>query len=120
MPFPEDPHIALVHDNVDPSIGAFSVGNSLPGLKSGVYFFDPQEEGFVNRDFNQVEVDEADGNIFCYELYVAGGGHLPQSVASIILIQLTTDTTLHIEAQSANACGNGPWDFTDAVAVYDR
>jgi len=117
VPFPEDPHIALVHDNVDPTIGAFSVGNSLPSLKSGVYFFNPVNEGFVNRDFDQVVADD---DIYCYELYVSGGGHAPRSVPSIILIHLITDTTLRIEAQSASSCGSGPWEFTEDSLDFDR
>ena len=58
-------HLALVHDNVDPLLGAFSVGAPVPGIGPFAVIFAPQTcGGRVNLDFNQVT---ADGNIYCYD-----------------------------------------------------
>ncbi|MBI4369876.1 MAG: hypothetical protein HY547_06580 [Elusimicrobia bacterium] len=105
----EDPHLALVHDNVLPSTAVFSVGNSMSSLASGMYQLNPSGSGLVNRDFNEVT---ADGNIYCYQAV--------NLLNSIILIQLTDNTTLKIESQSAAACGSGPWAFTSAATTFLR
>src|SRR5206468_3329546 len=60
----EDPHLALVHENWDPTIGAMSIGTSLPGTGATVLLFTPAQTGRVNLDFNLVG---ADGNIYCYQ-----------------------------------------------------
>lgn len=114
--YPEDPHLALVHDNVEPEKGAFSVGNSLaPGLSSGVYFFTPTHSGLVNRDFDEVL---SDGDIYCYDSFsLRYGGPAP---AMSVIIQMTSDTTLQIEKQSAATCGSGPWSFTSAAREFER
>ncbi|MBI4322546.1 MAG: hypothetical protein HY675_28985 [Chloroflexi bacterium] len=106
--YPEDPHLALVHDNFDPSQGAFSVGTSMSrsGLSSGVYRFTPANVGRVNRDFSDV----TDGNIYCYE---------PQYMTTIIL-QLTGPNTLRIERQTEASCGNGPWVFGTSHTDFER
>lgn len=38
---PDNPHLALIHHNVDPSTGTFSVGSSVPGF-AGSHDFAPQ------------------------------------------------------------------------------
>ena len=114
--YPEDPHLTLAHDNVDPSIGAFSVGVSMgsSGLSSGLYYFDPASSGMVNRDFKDVT---ADGAIYCYETRDwFGSGPLP----FIILVQLTSPTTVRSERQDAASCGSGPWQFSSAYTDYER
>lgn len=105
----EDPHLALVHDNVFPSTGVFSVGNSISTLSSGLYTFNPSNSGLVNRDFGDVT---ADSNIYCYDAIGSGN--------PVILIQLTNSTTLKIEKLSAASCGAGPWSFTGAATTFLR
>ena len=114
-PSPEGLHLALVHDNVDPSRGVFSVGTSVPGLGPNAWFFAPQPSGGVNRDFSQVT---ADGAVFCYDPVSRSGR--PPSPPLVILLQLTSDTTLRIEKQDAAECGAGSWAFGSNHAVFER
>lgn len=111
--FPEDPHIALVHDNVDPAWGAFSVGTSLQGIAPGIYHFAPNNTGNVNRDFSHITANE---EIFCYEPLTRFHDKLP----FIILVQLSNDTELHIEKQERDRCGSGAWNFSSAQTVFER
>jgi hypothetical protein len=114
--YPEDPHLSLVHDNVEPSIGAFSVGISMAGsgLSSGIYYFDPASSGLVDRDFKDVT---ADGAIYCYETRDRfGDAPLP----FVILAQLTSPTTLRMERWDSASCGNGPWQFGSAYTDFER
>lgn len=111
--YPEDPQLALVHDNIDPLKEVFSVGTSINGLQSGAYYFTPENSGLVNRDFNDVKVD---GNVYCYETE----GRFDGKSSFIIIIQLTTSTTLIIEKQNSNSCGNGPWTFSSNYADFER
>ena len=114
--FPQDPHLALVHDNIHPSLGAFSVGTSVPGLRTGVYHFKPQTSGRVNLDFSQVT---ADGNVYCYDSLNHYWGE-PISPAHSILLQLTSETTLRIEKRDAAECGTGPRTFQSNFAEFER
>ena len=114
--FPQDPHLALVHDNIHPSLGAFSVGTSVPGLRTGVYHFKPQTSGRVNLDFSQVT---ADGNVYCYDPLNHYWGE-PISPAHSILLQLTSETTLRIEKRDAAECGTGPRTFQSNFAEFER
>ena len=114
--YPEDPHLSLVHDNVDPSTGVFSVGVSMAdsGLSSGLYHFDPASSGLVNRDFKDVT---ADGAIYCYETRDRFGS---EPLPFVILVQLTSPTTLRSERQDSASCGSGPWQFSSAYTDYER
>lgn len=102
----EDSHLALVYDNIDPTIGVFSVGNSISNLNSGTYQFTPATSGLLNTDFNLVT---ADGEIHCYE-----------ASAKVIVIQLTDANSLTIEEKDDAACGAGPWAFTANAAQFIR
>ena len=106
---PDNPHLALVHDDVDPSQGAFSVGSSLTGATSAVYEFTPASSGQTRRDFGQVT---ADGNVYCYDSF--------GSSSIVFILQLVNASTLRIEQQSAASCGAGPWSFTANHVDYQR
>jgi len=106
----EDKHLALVHHNVDPTIGAFSVGTSVSDLSSNEYNFTPTSSGKVDREFSEVT---SDGSVYCYEMSVSGS-------EVIFLIQLTNATTLKMEKQDTTSCGSGPWSFTANAAVFER
>jgi hypothetical protein len=107
---PEDPHLALTYDNVDPTVGNFSVGTTLTNVATNVYAFTPTNAGFVDRKFEQVT---ADGNVYCYD----GFSNLPNA---IFILALMTSTQLRIEKQTAASCGAGPWSFTGAQVDYMR
>ena len=111
--YPEDPHLTLAKDNVNPSLGVFSIGNSL-NLSSGIYYFNPAGSGQTNREFKGVTTDN---NLYCYEPNDNSGNRL---LGTIILVQLTSQTNLKIEKQSSNSCGSGPWSFGSSVVEFER
>lgn len=117
--FREDPNLALVHDNVNTSIGVFSVGTSMSpsGLASGAYYFTPTNSGLVNKDFSNVT---SDGNIYCYQTtqQIFSSGTTPEK--PIIILQLVTSTHLRIEKLNANSCGSGPWSFDLGATDFYR
>ncbi len=115
--YPEDTHLALVHDNVDPTQPVISTGHSLEasGLAAGKYIFELQSAGYVNRDFKDVLPD---GHLYCYEpRYHYQPDRIP---STIILMQLIDDETLKVERISRSACGEGPWEFGDSYTVFSR
>lgn len=104
----EPSHLALVQGHIDQSQQAFSNGDSTKksNLEMGLYFFEPRNSGFANRDFSEVK---ADGNIYCYEtnnIYQNGG-------LKTIIIQLTDPKRLKIEGLDIKSCGPGPWQMTN-------
>lgn len=112
--YPEDSHAALVHDNFDPSRGAFSVGTSMQksGLAAGVYYFQPDDIGYVNRDFAGVR---ADGRIYCYDASQDGGRK------QVIILQLTGETALRMERTGAATCSESePWAFGNGYTDFER
>ncbi len=107
--FPEDLHVALVHDNFNPLKGVFSIGTSITGLDSKAYFFDPEASGYVNRDFKDV----MPGKIYCYDSLTTRFDN--QELPFRILIEMTSDTKIIIEKQDESTCGSGPWNFDKGV-----
>lgn len=110
----DDPHLALVHDNVDPTKGAFSIGTTVRSYYTSLNLFTPASSGRVNLDFDLVT---SDGNAYCYDNLTDSGGN-PIS-DTILIIQMTSETTLKIERQSASSCGNGPWNFS-SPSTFER
>jgi len=113
---PEDPHLSLVYDNVDPNRGVFSIGNAfgdlLPSMK---YLFEPADEGTVNRFFSSVTPD---GLVYCYEDLSTPIDGLQQNLT--ILLSMEDENTLLVEARPAGSCGAGPWDISDAALIFNR
>jgi len=103
--YPEDPHLALVHDNFDPTLAVFSLGSSLPSL-SGLYRFAPTASGVINRDFSQVA---ADGSTYCYD-YGSGA----------ILLRMDSDEELRIEHQPSTTCADGNYSLSVNAASFVR
>jgi hypothetical protein len=115
---PEDNNIALVKDNVTPTQPAFSVGSALPGLNSGVYFFDIQNSGLINRKFTDVT---ADGSVYCYAIGYPNfplAGNTPITNTSII-IKMETATALSVEKRNCD-CSCVPYLFTANKVSYSR
>lgn len=114
--YPEDPHLALALDNVNPQINVFSVGGSIPGLDSKIYIFTPESTGEVNIAFAQVKP----GKVYCYE----------QSDKSVdnnqnndrwdftIVLELLNETALKIEKQTSSKCRK-PFKFKLGV-LFER
>lgn len=107
----EDPHLALVHDNVDPTIGAFSIGRSIEGIDSAVYQFTPRDSGLVDRKFSQV----IPGEVYCYEAKTI----YEETPGFTIILELPTETSLRIEKRNETSCGSGGWEFSNPT-LFDR
>ncbi len=106
----EDHHLALVHQNWDPTIGAFSIGTMVPGTSPNVLMFAPVDTGRLNRDFDLVT---ADGKLYCYE---------PTNLSGHVFVQLVSTTQLKIEVSTAAAtCGDSTtWSFSGSAATFAR
>jgi hypothetical protein len=106
---PEDPHLALAHDNYNPNLAAFSVGTSVPSLPSGVYVFTPATSGTVNLDFKNVA---ATGTTYCYQT---------SSPARRILLMLVSSTRVRIQGAGSGPCGDpSTWLFGAGSAEFER
>ncbi len=117
--YTEEPNIALIHDNINPLIGVFSVGTSMKvsGLSYGTYSFNPNNNsGLVNHDFNQVT---SDGNIYCYDT-TQGRGQYTNLPKFSIIIQMPTSTSLKVERLNSGSCGSGPWSFDSLSTDFIR
>lgn len=103
----DNPYLALVHDNLDPSKPVFSVGTYLVnyGMDFGVYYFDKKRAGLISRDFGDVKDDQ----VYCYENFK---NERDEEKSLIILVQLVNKDELRIEGQNKERCGNS-WKFTD-------
>lgn len=106
--YPEDPHIAFVHDNVTPAKAVISVGISQTGLASGVYSFTIAASGTTNRDFNNV----TPGSVYCFENLNSGAGkHL--------LVEFVNSDEIRVETKTGNTCAGGE-TFTASAVLYTR
>jgi hypothetical protein len=125
--------LALVHDNVDPSIPVFSVSRAfcepLPGggeacsFIPGRYSFAPAGAGLVNREFSDV----APGAVYCYDNLRHATD--PGAVAGRVLIEVVPSPVhssadrLRIEPVPwtvAAGCGAGPWSFGSGAREFQR
>ena len=105
--------LSLVHDYIDPTKSAISVGGTI--VESGLWLFDAEDAGTVNRDFDQVVPD---GRVYCYQGAVSTqGGQSPTVLPGRLLISLTSETELLAERQDGN-CDGLPL-FVDPV-TYQR
>ncbi len=105
--FPEDPHVALVHDKIDPSVGVLSIGTSLPEA-SGAHSFTPASSGLVNREFSEISGNDA--GIYCYAL----------TGNSAVLLQLVDDTSLKLEFKEIDCDVDTPFSFTGSAVLFVR
>jgi len=106
----EEYHLGLVHDNIDPTLGAFSVGTMVPTLPVGVYTFTPVATGRMNADFSRVTPD---GNVYCYQ---ATGPS-----AQRVYVKLTDASTLMIGAVAGASCGDpSGWSAALAATQFKR
>lgn len=103
----DTPHLALVHDPIDPRLAAFSVGERLAeaGIPPAVYRFTPRVSGYVNRDFSDIR---ADGKMYCFETQ-GPQLHRDQAATTTILLAMRSDTSLQIGPGPTGGCGAGPW-----------
>ncbi len=109
----DDPHLGLVHDNIDPRIAVISVGNSIPSLPTRYWGFTPAASGRVNADFSRVT---ADGQTYCYQTFVGATSPIRH-----VLIQLISATRVRIEGFTGALCGDpSTWAFTAGAREFAR
>lgn len=111
-PYPEDPHLALVWHNLQGDQQAFSIGNSLTTVSSGIYVFEPLTSGRLNRRFDQVT---SDGSIYGYTVGGVWGGN-----ETTILIRLTDSVTMEIEGFAGHQSDSTAWAITGARSLFER
>ncbi len=111
--FPEDPHLALVYDNVDPEIPVFSVGTSIPYLSSGTYTFTPENTGNTNRLFEEANAIE---QLYIYEIHHDYSSDA--AIDGILLVQLTNSS--HLKVEFKNVTDGPPWTFTSEAITFIR
>ena len=107
--FPEDPHLALVKDNVDPGLYAISAGTSLGALAGRVVRFSPEAGGSVNRPFEQV----TPGATYCYPTAQPG----TTTPEGRVLLRLQDSGRLQAEFQPGKDCSEALQFVSAAVFV---
>lgn len=102
-------HLALVHDNFDPTRGVLASGGGPVGIRQSRFV--PAADGVVNRDFSAV-VWKGDGSdaVHCYDLVGA-------TSQGSVMLQLTSATSLQAEYRPAGC--TAPAQFV-APATYRR
>jgi hypothetical protein len=111
--FPEDPHMALVYDNVEPQVPVFSVGIGIPNFNTGLYTFTPADSGIVNRLFKDVIPD---GKLYRFE--IRDRCQNAPKVDAVILFQMIDEKELIIEKQ--DLLDGPPWIFSENAVYYVR
>ena len=125
--------LALVHDNVDPTVPIFSVSQvfcqQTPSGQScawdtGQRHFAPLPAGSVNRDF----ADVLPGAVYCYES-LKFPPQAPDAQIGVVLLEVFSLVPggvvdrLRIEPiplSQASICGAGPWMFSGAAREFQR
>lgn len=115
------PLLALAHDYVDPTKPLFGIGTSIKGVNPGLYSFQIETQGLINRDFSEVR---ADGKTYCYENFLQGraaGGMPLGNLSGILLLSMPRDTTLKIELATGGSCqDNAGWTSTANATTFER
>lgn len=102
--------MSLVHDNVDPALGAISVGGtvSAPLLLQ----FAPTHSGTTNREFAEIRPGP---ELYCYPSLADGRGI---KRGQQFLIQLQDDVSIKVEQQTGGC--QAALAFTAAAKTYER
>jgi hypothetical protein len=105
--YPEDPHLALVQSNIDPSLQVLSVGNSVRGLDSKRYGFTPESSGQINRQFKDITPD---GKIYGYDV---------EGFEGIIIMKMSDLSTLWVQALKDSVEPEN-WGFSENRTIFVR
>jgi hypothetical protein len=99
--------LALAHHHVDRNSGAISVGGTI--MEMGVWVFTEEQQGLVNREFDQVV---SDGQIYCYQGAISSdSGQGPSMFPGRLFISLTSESEILVERQDGD-CASAS-DFVD-------
>jgi hypothetical protein len=119
----DDNFLGLVKDYIDPAQDLISVSTGVASLPRGLYAFQPETSGRINRKFAELT---ADGQTYCYDRFKTGksvGQFTLTTVAGIVLVAMPTATTLKIEriGQTGSTCANvQPWAVSSAATSWER
>jgi hypothetical protein len=114
--YPEQHRIALVHDNVDPSVPVFSLDETVASWSAGYWAYARTPTGFVNRDFSAV----IPGAVYCFDGMTSGGTASRSVLVEVFGVGGEAANRLRVERTGAVSCGAGPWTFSAAASVYLR
>jgi hypothetical protein len=105
---------------VDLTRPVMAIGNSAKGMNMGLYSFRVEQEGLINRDFDQVK---ADGKIYCYDSFLpgqsAGGWPLGKS-DGILLLSWPDTVTLMVEWIAGGGTAMVRVAFTANATTFKR
>lgn len=115
---PEATDLFLGQAALQGNLDALSIGVAGAGISQGVYEFQPQTSGYVNRDFSNV----TPSSIYCYQMNATTGSdyQIVSGTPTIIYLQLVNKTTLLMQKQNTTACGSGPWIMRSNAAKFIR
>ncbi len=108
---PEDSHLSLAPDNVNPNQQVISAGISQPnGYLANPNIFTPTNSGTTNRNFSQVN---ANGQIYCYEF---------TPFSKVFLIQMLSSISIKVEYKTgfASCATAAPFVFGSNTFIYER
>ncbi|MBT6326158.1 MAG: hypothetical protein HOJ35_09320 [Bdellovibrionales bacterium] len=101
--YPEDNHLALVYDNVNPALGAVSAGDLFPTLYA--HTFTIKNSGLVNRDFSNISPGN---NVYCFDI---SNGRF--------LLKMEAEKQIKVEYQDLTNCSS-EYSFTVASLTFVR
>lgn len=115
------PSLGLAHDYTNPAQPIIGMGNSVKGMKMGLYSFPVATDGLINREFKQVT---ADGQVYCYDRFLTGqseGGMPLGKVDGVLLLMLPSEITLKVELVPGRLCKDlARWAFTPQATTFER
>jgi len=106
--YPEDPHLALVYDNVDPRLAILSIGNSILNLPAGTYEYLPQLNGLLNPAFKDITPD---GNTYGFSI---------ENYDGIIIVYMPDNETLWVESLPGVDIKPDQWLFSTDKTIFNR
>lgn len=119
--YPENNHIAFVKDYIFPEQLRISLGSALPVFSPGLWKFDQQSAGVINRAFVDVKND---GKTYCYDpLYLSYDPAYPSQGTfpnNSIIVKLVDTKTINLEVRDCNCSQQIPYVFTNDKITYVR
>jgi len=95
--------LAIVHSNLDPTMGVISAGIDLfpnNGDLGAQIVFTPQTSGYINREPSQIKPD---GHVYCFDGQIISGGNGEEGHVNI---QFTNTTTLKVNYGAGTCIAN--------------
>ena len=98
-----DTHLALLHNNFDPTMGELTVAGTIS--QPAIVFFTPTHSGLIDREPSEVT---ADGKVYCYQSDPSSHDQRMSMVPvdGKYLLELLSNKHLKIEYQSGSCTDN--------------